>query len=771
MSDEQKAKTSEQFETMQDYLNTLYATERRLGLPFKWLLFLAGMFIVWGTGQAHTSILVLLSFMFYGMSNVLFSYTTYAGRKFVLPVSRVLFFLSYLADILFSSVLIYFTGAIGSELYLLYCLLALKGVIYYPVWHELLVPLYLSGPLYISVLYYNSRSVFFLTDRGFLFRYLLLFGVVLTATYLAWLIERKQKWIVQLSHTLQRTRQDLEGKTELIQQTAQDLGNRVMELRSLQEGVKAINSALALENVLRLIVANASQVLEGARCSIALLEKEEEVITMAASGVSPASLWGTRFKLGQGVAGWVVQNVKPALIGDVRQDQRFIRIGEEPICSLMSVPLISGKKAIGALSATSPRLNAFNTEDLSRLEAFADQAAVAVKNSRLYEGLAEEKKRTEELYRHVQEKSTELEAILRGIGDGVIVTDPNLKLLLMNPVAVRIFRLSRDVPSGAYVPELIANESLASLLRETLEKRDGAVIKEIEIPSSQDGRRSMIYQGLAAAISSTEGQVRGIVTVLRDITSQKELERMKSNFLSVVSHELKTPLHSIKGFVDIILMGKTGAVTEVQRDFLTTVKQQTGQLQNLINDLLEFSRLESGQVKLRLEQVALAEIAVRVVEKLAPLANEGQIALSTALPSDFPSVEGDAMRLEQVLTNLVDNAVKFTRAGGSVTIAGRDLGEQVQISVRDTGIGIPLEEQGRIFDRFYQVDSGSTRSYRGTGLGLTICKHIIEHHRGRIWFESKPGEGSTFYFVIPKKLPREEEISLDFTTLPSERRR
>jgi len=244
------------------------------------------------------------------------------------------------------------------------------------------------------------------------------------------------------------------------------------------------------------------------------------------------------------------------------------------------------------------------------------------------------------------------------------------------------------------------------------------------------------------------------------------LERMKSDFLSVVSHELKTPLHSIKGFVDIILMGKTGTINELQRDFLSTVRQQTDHLQRQIDDLLEFSRLESGQVKLYVEEVALPVLAARVVDKLAPLAQEKELTLHNLLAADFPVVEGDRLRLEQVLTNLVENGVKFTPAGGQVTVEGVDLGNEVQVTVSDTGIGVPPAERERIFDRFYQVDSGAERSYRGAGLGLTICKHIVAHHGGRIWVEDHAPQGSRFCFVLSKRL-QAAEVPLDFTTLPS----
>lgn len=212
-------------------------------------------------------------------------------------------------------------------------------------------------------------------------------------------------------------------------------------------------------------------------------------------------------------------------------------------------------------------------------------------------------------------------------------------------------------------------------------------------------------------------------------------------------------------------MGKTGEINELQRDFLNTVKQQTDHLQRQINDLLEFSRLESGQVKLYLEEVRLAALAARVLDKLAPLAQEKELALHNRLPPDFPAVQGDRMRLEQVLTNLVENGIKFTPAGGSVTVEGVDLGDQVQITVSDTGIGVPPAERERIFDRFYQVDSGAGRAYRGAGLGLTICKHIVAHHGGRIWVESNEPRGSRFHFVLPKRLEA-AEVPLDFTTLP-----
>jgi signal transduction histidine kinase len=338
---------------------------------------------------------------------------------------------------------------------------------------------------------------------------------------------------------------------------------------------------------------------------------------------------------------------------------------------------------------------------------------------------------------------------------------------MMNPVAVRIFGVE-DAPSlGKPLADTVGHRELMGVMREALAAPGKPVIREIRVPMTRE-HPEMIYQALATTVPGAAGEARGVVTVLRDITSQKQLEQMKSNFLSVVSHELKTPLHSIKGFVDIILMGKTGKINDLQRDFLATVREQTDQLQNLISELLEFSRLESGQIRLRIEEVSFADIAARVAEKLSPQAQEAQIALESTIPADFATVEADATRMEQVLTNLVDNAIKFTPAGGRIVIHGEDLGDRVLISVADTGIGIPPAEREKVFERFYQVDSGATRPYRGTGLGLSICKHIVEHHRGRIWVEGAEPQGSVFKFVLPKRLEGGRDLSLDFTTLPSE---
>ncbi|MFH1085761.1 MAG: ATP-binding protein [Chloroflexota bacterium] len=678
---------------------------------------------------------------------------------------------AYLLDHLYVTLLIGLTGGFRSEFYLLYAILALKAAVYYPYVEGLTAVTLFSGPLWVIAAYASARSLFFVGDRVFQIRYLVLFLLVGGCLAMGRLLKQRQRFIVSLDANLSQKSRDLDSQGRMMQETANELATRLLELRSLQESVKAINSSLSLDELLQMIVEGATRVLHGARCSIALVdERREMVVTKAAAGVPQAKLRGTSFRIGQGVAGWVVEHRQPALISAVEKDPRFVRVGDWPVASLLSVPLMAegaGGRAgqpqvIGALTATSPEAAAFTTTDVSLLEAFADQAAIAVKNAALYEQLAEQEKQTAQLYQSVLEKSGELEAILAGIGDGVIVVDPGLYLMMMNPVAVRIFHVRHMPEPGARLPEIIANEELLGVVHDTLNDVDRPVMREIILP--EDGDRALIYQSLATVIKGTNGRVRGVVIVMRDITTQREVEQVKSNFLSVVSHELRTPLHSIKGFVDIILMGKTGQINDLQRDFLTTVKESTTNLQRLIDDLLEFSRMEAGKIKLEPEQVSLHDITNSVFERLRPLADEGHLHLVNQVPENVALIEADPMRIGQVLTNLVSNATKFTPEEGSITVATVDQGDQVEVSVADTGIGIPKEELKNIFQRFYQVDSSATRSYRGAGLGLTICRFIVEYHRGAIWAESEVGRGSTFRFLLPKRLPQDRELVIDFTT-------
>ncbi len=770
-------------------LDSVFSTENRYGNPVKWALLVGGLaaLLLYRAGKVQSlawtdpEVWVLT---LYALSNLLFT-LLFLPRLRVRGVAlsrrtlHALLALSYLTDYAFVAAIVYLTGGWRSDLYTLFGLLAIKSAVYYPRARQLVWITFTPALLWVLVSSLQARSLFFLTQAGFWLRYGLLAAWIVGCVVVGWLMQRRQESIASLGDDLQAKSRDIEVQTRVVQRSAAELANRLLELRSLQESAKAINSALALDELLQLVVENATQVLRGARCSIALVNEQGAVATLAAAGVPQDKLQSTPLQVGQGVAGWVVANRRPALVQDVARDGRFAPTEGSRVASLVSVPLISEGQVIGALTSTAAAPGAFTEADVNLLDAFADQAVIAVKNARLYAKLLAEEQETARLYQSVLEKSNELEAVLRGIGDGVIFVDPQLRLLMMNPVAAQLFGLLQAPQPGVSLPDLAAglpevNEQLLALVQDTQQEAltpgaSPALIRELALPGQGD--RNLIYQALASTVKGAGEEPRGVVMVMRDVTAQREIDRIKSDFLSVVSHELRTPLHSIKGFVEIILMGKTGEINALQRDFLTTVKDATTNLQRLINDLLEFSRMEAGQIKLKPEMVALHQVTRSVLEQLAPMAQEGQLTLTNDVPEDLSLVEADPARIEQVLTNLVSNGCKFTPAGGSVTVSAEDLGDQVRVAVRDTGIGIAEGEQQRVFQRFHQVDGSATRSYRGTGLGLTICKFIVEYHHGRIWVESTEGQGSTFYFVLPKMLPSNEDLVIDFTTPPAQRAR
>ncbi|MCH8919189.1 MAG: hypothetical protein IIA23_00575 [Chloroflexi bacterium] len=238
---------------------------------------------------------------------------------------------------------------------------------------------------------------------------------------------------------------------------------------------------------------------------------------------------------------------------------------------------------------------------------------------------------------------------------------------------------------------------------------------------------------------------------------ERELQRRQSEFVSTASHELRTPLHSIRGFTRLLLDGNVPDL-ETQREFLTIIDEQSEALSELVNNLLDVARIEAGRMEMRKEPLSLDDLVGKTIARFGPTAEERAITIETDLPPDLPAVEGDIERLGQVLANLVGNAVKFSEGGGTVTVRARTEGPELVVSVQDHGIGIPQEALPRLFERFYQANSSSTRSRGGTGLGLYISKQIVEAHQGWIRVESAVGQGSTFSFAIPIGASGSKEI-------------
>ena len=236
---------------------------------------------------------------------------------------------------------------------------------------------------------------------------------------------------------------------------------------------------------------------------------------------------------------------------------------------------------------------------------------------------------------------------------------------------------------------------------------------------------------------------------MHDITKERELEHLKDEFFSTVSHELRTPLFSIQGFAQLMVEEGDKLDVATRAEFLTTIQRQALQLSEMVNNLLDMARLDEGKLDLLSQPVVIDDLIHQTLLKLQGFAHQQQVALISNLGSMLPTVIGDRERLEQVLTNLIGNAIKFSEAGGEVVVSAITNEHEIQIAVKDNGVGIPPQELEQIFTRYYQAESRSKHSAKGSGLGLHIAQKIVEAHKGRIWAESEVGQGSTFYFTLP----------------------
>jgi len=389
--------------------------------------------------------------------------------------------------------------------------------------------------------------------------------------------------------------------------------------------------------------------------------------------------------------------------------------------ALLYVPLRTPERGnVGVLGVVN-RLQegGFTEEQLFTLSAIADFVAIALDNARLFSAVEAERSRIRTILRHATE--------------AILVTDSQGRLLLWSQTAGEIFQLPDDA-EGQPVEQAIAHSQLLELIG-AAGGADGIAHVEITL---DDGRTFNCQLTIIKPL--------GRVVVMQDITHLKELDRLKSEFVSTVSHDLRTPLTTIQGYV--ALLNRVGPLTLQQQSFIDKALDGLDQITNLISNLLDIGRIEAGY-DLEMYPLRLEQLLVEATQSMARQVEQAGLALHWT-PSPEPLwVLGNPRRLRQVLENLISNAIKYNRRGGWIKVEGRRDGDHIIVNVRDNGIGIPLEEQLHLFERFYRVQTPETEDIRGTGLGLSIVKSVIEKHKGRAWVESSPGEGSIFSFILP----------------------
>lgn len=335
-----------------------------------------------------------------------------------------------------------------------------------------------------------------------------------------------------------------------------------------------------------------------------------------------------------------------------------------------------------------------------------------------------------------------LAAILTGMAEGVIACDTDSRILLINNTIETIFSVTKADCRNKMLLEAIRNNELDKILGLTLQSGQAQQSElSILVPVQK------IFQVYASPLTN-EDKTIGAVLVLHDITELKHLENVRKEFISNVSHELRTPLTSIKGFIETLMAGALEDKSNNRR-FLSIIQDHADRLGKLINDILELSKLESKEIQLDFKSVDLQEIIRKTVETFTPQLIKSKVTCSLNIKDPLPLVKADQDKIAQVLINLIDNAIKFNRENGAITITATLQPDSLKVSIHDTGIGLPDTDLPRIFERFYRVDKARSRELGGTGLGLSIVKHIIEAHHGQVGVESIQEQGSTFWFTLP----------------------
>ncbi len=350
----------------------------------------------------------------------------------------------------------------------------------------------------------------------------------------------------------------------------------------------------------------------------------------------------------------------------------------------------------------------------------------------------------------------QVEAVLHALRDAVIVTDAFNEIVMANQAAADILGFDRKAAIHRPIDDLISDKDLCTLIhdaRDTANFNDARHVEHTVAgtgPAGQGSANETIFDVTLTCVENHKHEVAGVVTILHDLTRERELSQMKSDFVSKASHELRTPLSSIRAYVEMLVDGEASDERSRQ-EFYRIMQSEADRLGRLIDNLLSISRIEAGIVQIDREVVDIKALISRAIRSLEPQAREKRISLHERLTNVDLCVEGDADMLYQVVLNLASNAVKYTPEGGRVTISADsdNLTRSVLVSINDTGLGIPPDALPRLFDKFFRVENYK-RVAKGTGLGLNLCKHIVETlHRGQIGVDSKLGMGSKFWFSVP----------------------
>jgi len=584
-----------------------------------------------------------------------------------------------------------------------------------------------------------------------------------------------------------------------------EMEERAQQLAALNEVGSVITSTLDLQAVLNLITSKAVELLQAEAGSLVLVDKDtDELVFKVTAGPGSPNLVGTRLPPGTGVVGTVVDEGKPVIIRDARSDQRWYRGLDASSTfnthSIIAVPMVSRGRTIGVIEVLNRRDGIpFDEENERLLTAFAANAAVSIENARLFtqtdQALAARVAELSMMQRIDRELNATLDynrvmsltldwalrmtgtdvglvAVIVESEDGVgglrflasrgypeeqVVANEEEPWPLDQGIIGRVVRtgtpeLVEDVESdpdyAPVVPNIVAQLTVPI-------RREEQIVGVIALECSQPGR---LNQDALDFVVRLADHAAIAIENARLFEQVHRANAAKTDFISFVSHELKQPMTSIKGYTDLLVKGAAGELNDAQKSFLDTVLSNADRMNKLVSDLLDISRIESGRMRLEFGDVSIEQVIEDALRTIRRQIEAKHQTLGVNVSPDLPLVRGDRDRFVQILTNLVSNAHKYTPDGGGIVVSaqwgsdGRHAegeGEFVVCSVSDTGIGIAPEDRERLFTKYFRADDPAVHSVAGTGLGLIITKSLVELHGGEIWVESQLGKGSTFAFTIP----------------------
>jgi len=670
----------------------------------------------WWVGSQAISQYVWLGLISYSLAHLLIigvQHRTVASGKQV--NQSALDGLRFVFDSLFALFLIAFSPSLGSAIYPLYLVLALRVLAHYQLPSLASLVPFAFGMLYvfIAVQFYAAAFV----------PWALLLGSVFFGMLMFWgnVVQKHENAL--LVGELKREKELRAARVSELERTTNDIRARMRELHALEEGLRVITSTLSLDEVLSQIVDSTSQLLGPHRVhgmTLSLLQGDNLVHRALMPDPTSDPGWVV------GLAQRTMKQATPLIISDATVDPELHDMLPNGIRAALCVPLFVGEgPARGTITVVSSIPSAFTSNDARHLTAFAFQAGIAINNAEMHS----------QLY-HQQQL---LQAVISDINDGLVVIDSQDNIVLANPIGNQLLSYMTS--------EMSVHDELLALANQLRSEKLPMMAKELQVVPEEPGEE-LVYQALASRVNQDNGVEPLTAIVLHDITAQKIQERERSEFISMVSHELRNPLNSLNGFLKIVLQGRAGPLNEQQQEFLSIADSQIEQLKGRIAELLEYNRLEAGQLVLDPKWNDLPLLVSATATRLRLQAEQAGLELINEVSDDLPECYFDSERIGQVLTNLIENAIKATPPGGQITLRSELHENELWVRVYDTGVGIPAEDLPKVFQRYFRAHNRTSSQGNHLGLGLAICQQIIEGHHGRIWVESQEGKGSCFSFSL-----------------------